>query len=116
MSPGTGLHPWEAGLLLQTAPSRAGKAARQTALCPCWEGRGWVPPVSQDHLGVAPPRGGLCSRPPNKCSPEVWCGSRRVLHDRFTLVKVTALLTCFLHASCDSVMGWISVNHSELPE
>lgn len=85
---------------------------------PCalrWEGHGWMPPVSQDHLRVAPPQGGLCGHP-NKCFPEVWCGSRRVLHDRFTLVKVRALLTCFLHASCDSVTGWISVNHRELPE
>ena len=39
-----------------------------------------------------------------------------MLHDRFTLVKVTALLTCFLHASCDLVTGWISVNRRELPE
>ena len=25
----------------------------------CWEGRGWVPPVSQDHLRVAPPQVGF---------------------------------------------------------
>lgn len=28
MSPGTGLHPWEAGLLLQTAPSRGRKGCQ----------------------------------------------------------------------------------------
>lgn len=77
LSPGTGLHPWEAGLLLggaQQGQERLLGADRPVPLLEVLAGAS----VSQDHLGVAPPQGGLCSRPPNKCSPKVWCGSTGV--------------------------------------